>query len=237
MSDYARWRSHENDFRELQRQHPELFAGERSKAGEWVVRGDGRDAFESMAAIAAMDAGHPGEKHRWLDLVKAFLLDRSSEHITCIQLGSASGIGVSGDSLQPDDPAVRRVMLCTIRPVCQASGDYCLELAKVARRAESSIAGGLASPDEGSRKVSTAGRIPDTFEADAPFLRRAAWLQTRLLERSWNKHDPKRQRGPDPKTIDRILLGKAVREDVLEKLAKCLSTKCGKVTTLDIPQD
>jgi hypothetical protein len=65
---------------------------------------------------------------------------------------------------------------------------------------------------------------------------RAEWLRKRLSERAWNRNDPLRQRGPDPKTIDKILAGAAVREDVLEKLANALSSKFAKVTLLDIPQ-
>ncbi len=67
--------------------------------------------------------------------------------------------------------------------------------------------------------------------------RRAAWLRVRLRERAWNRNDPLRQRGPDPKTIDKILAGSAVRVDVLEKLANALSTKRATVDLLEIPQD
>jgi hypothetical protein len=67
--------------------------------------------------------------------------------------------------------------------------------------------------------------------------KRAAWLSERLQERSWNKHDPLRQGGPDPKTVQKILNGFAVRPDVLEKLAKALGQKHSKVNVLDIPQD
>jgi hypothetical protein len=41
---------------------------------------------------------------------------------------------------------------------------------------------------------------------------------------------------PSAKTIDKILAGGAVREDVQEKLANALSTKYAKVNLLDIPQ-
>ena len=69
------------------------------------------------------------------------------------------------------------------------------------------------------------------------FPMRAKWLRLRLTERAWNRHDPHRRRGPDPKTIDKILAGTAVREDVLERLANALSDKSEKVTLLDIPQN
>ena len=74
--------------------------------------------------------------------------------------------------------------------------------------------------------------------SDQPrFPRRAAWLQERFDQRAWNRNDPRRQRGPDPKTVDKILRGEAVREDVLEKLANALSRKHAKVQLLDIPKD
>jgi hypothetical protein len=66
---------------------------------------------------------------------------------------------------------------------------------------------------------------------------RAAWLKDRLSERAWNASDPHRQRGPDRKTIQKILRGEAVRDDVLEKLANALSKKFAKVELLDIPQN
>ena len=69
------------------------------------------------------------------------------------------------------------------------------------------------------------------------FQNRASWLKDRLRERSWNKHDLSRQRGPNHKTAQKILDGFAVREDVLEKLAEALSKKHGNVSLLDIPQD
>ncbi len=69
------------------------------------------------------------------------------------------------------------------------------------------------------------------------FPKRASWLKERLRERSWNKHDLARQRGPDHKTTQKVLGGLSVREDVLEKLATALSRKVTKVAVLDIPQD
>jgi hypothetical protein len=69
------------------------------------------------------------------------------------------------------------------------------------------------------------------------FSNRAAWLKDRLLERGWSSSDPSKYRGPDRKTIEKILRGEAVRNDVLEKLADSLSRKHANVSVLDIPQD
>jgi hypothetical protein len=69
------------------------------------------------------------------------------------------------------------------------------------------------------------------------FPKRAAWLKERLAERAWNRNDPLRHRGPDPKTIDKILRGETVREDVLEKLARSLSQKDKTVELLNIPRN
>jgi hypothetical protein len=86
----------------------------------------------------------------------------------------------------------------------------------------------------------------ETRQAESPqasplqrpmFPKRAAWLNERLRERGWNKHDISRQGGPDHKTVQKILDGERVREDVLEKIAQALSNKLGKVTTLDIAID
>jgi len=68
------------------------------------------------------------------------------------------------------------------------------------------------------------------------FPNRALWLKDRFHERSWNKHDLWKQGGPHHKTVQKILDGLPVREDVLEKVATALSTKYQKVTAVDIPQ-
>ena len=64
---------------------------------------------------------------------------------------------------------------------------------------------------------------------------RAQWLTERLKERSWNKHDLKREDGPDHKTVQKILNGEDVREDILGKLASALSKKFHSVSAVDIP--
>ena len=66
---------------------------------------------------------------------------------------------------------------------------------------------------------------------------RALWVSERLRERGWNKHDLERHGGPDHKTVQRVLDGVPVREDVLGKLANALSMKKTKVDLLDIPQN
>lgn len=68
------------------------------------------------------------------------------------------------------------------------------------------------------------------------FPKRASWLKNRLRERSWNKHDLSRHGGPTHKTVQKVLDGFPVREDVLQKVADALS-KRGTVTVLEIPQD
>jgi hypothetical protein len=67
------------------------------------------------------------------------------------------------------------------------------------------------------------------------FPKRASWLRASLQERSWNKHDLARQGGPDHKTVQKILDGFPVREDVLGKVVAALAKKGGKPTALDIP--
>jgi hypothetical protein len=73
--------------------------------------------------------------------------------------------------------------------------------------------------------------------ADSAFPARASWLKDRLLERGWSNSDPAGYDGPDRKTIQKILRGESVRNDVLQKLADALSQRHGKVNVLDIPQN
>ena len=81
------------------------------------------------------------------------------------------------------------------------------------------------------------GEGGDGAAPNSRFLNRASWLKGQLLERGWSKSDPSNHNGPDRKTIERILRGEPVRNDVIEKLAKALSQKFTKVRVLDIPQD
>jgi len=58
-----------------------------------------------------------------------------------------------------------------------------------------------------------------------------------LHDLSWNKHDPYRRGGPDHKTVQKILDGLRVREDVFTKLATALSSGGKPVSPCDIPRD
>jgi hypothetical protein len=64
---------------------------------------------------------------------------------------------------------------------------------------------------------------------------RASWLQERLRERGWGSADASAFGGPDRKTIEKILDGKIVRNDILEKLATALSQKVSEVKVIEIP--
>jgi hypothetical protein len=69
------------------------------------------------------------------------------------------------------------------------------------------------------------------------FPARASWLTNKLLERGWGDSDPSDYNGPDRKTVQKILRGEAVRNDVLRKLADALSQSRAEVNVLDIPKD
>ncbi len=123
----------------------------------------------------------------------------------------------------------------TVEHVFESSARFCEDLA--ARAFEAEAAAGLAGGG-GSRTGRRAAAARGTDGVARPqFLRRASWLKDRLLERGWSNSDPSKYRGPDRKTIEKILRGEAVRNDVLEKLAEALSRKDAKVNVLDIPQD
>jgi hypothetical protein len=95
-------------------------------------------------------------------------------------------------------------------------------------------AAGAAAPNGTIVDKSPAG---ESKKSKPQFPNRATWLADQLRERSWNKHDPSRQSGPDHKTVQKILDGEFVRVDVLEKIADALSKNKGRVTVDDIPDD
>jgi hypothetical protein len=93
------------------------------------------------------------------------------------------------------------------------------------------IAEGMARPEAGIES-----RPKDKIGV-RPFPNRAVWLREQLRKRSWNKHDLSGHGGPDHKTVQKVLDGYAVREDVLPKVADALSKKNGSVAVLEIPVD
>jgi hypothetical protein len=114
--------------------------------------------------------------------------------------------------------------------------------AAVVSRARKSAEGAKRGPQRDSAKAARVAEIVAQVgagqrKAVSAFAERAAWLRERLAERAWNRNDPLKHRGPDPKTIDKILRGETVREDVLEKLATSLSQKGKAVDLLNIPRN
>jgi hypothetical protein len=96
----------------------------------------------------------------------------------------------------------------------------------------------LPSTGEAKLESSTGSGNRDGNGGDpTEFPKRASWLTIRLRERSWNKHDLSRHGGPDHKTVQKVLDGMSVREDVLQKVADGHSKHKDKVTVIDIPQD
>ena len=84
--------------------------------------------------------------------------------------------------------------------------------------------------DSGKEKQSGARELP-------LFPNRASWLKDQMLKRGWSTADPSKYGGPDRKTVEKILRGEGVRNEVLEKLADALSKKQGKISVIDVPQD
>jgi hypothetical protein len=98
---------------------------------------------------------------------------------------------------------------------------------------------GASHPGPAPEKV--ANRRARSLLVETQFPERATWLGDRLRERAWSKYDVTRHGGPDQKTVQKILDGKHVREDALDRLVKALSAapeskKLPKVNLLDIPR-
>jgi hypothetical protein len=244
------WGDLEKRFRDLSNEYDDrLTANWISSAwgedGEqWCLRGgQGRESemFRALAERAAVGLGHPagvGALFFWLDLLK-----------------SESANFRSGYGGRDDDGNVWSGGI--IRKPCEASAVQCFRqetrLVAVAVDVEplnepESVLGsesktqGIETDDEGPDETPVVpskthnGYSSDLLKGKTVFPARAAWLKDRLRERSWNKHDLSSHGGPDHKTVQKILDGLSVREDVLEKVAKGLSMKNAEVNVLDIPQ-
>jgi hypothetical protein len=83
----------------------------------------------------------------------------------------------------------------------------------------------------------TAGKNGNQAHRIAPFPNRASWVKEQMLKCGWSTADPSKYGGPDRKTVEKILRGESVRNDVLEKLADALSKKHLKISVIDVPQD
>lgn len=90
----------------------------------------------------------------------------------------------------------------------------------------------------------TAPKSKDTAGAQPEFPTKfASWLHDRLRERGLSIYDLAKHSGPDPETIKKIYRGETVRNDVLARLSRALSSfelSSGRrvpVDVLDIPKD
>jgi hypothetical protein len=62
-------------------------------------------------------------------------------------------------------------------------------------------------------------------DTNSRFPNRAAWFNARLAEREWSKHELQRHGGPEHRTIQKILDGLPVQEDVIRKAVNALRAK------------
>jgi hypothetical protein len=194
-----------------------------------LTGGHHRELFEWTAERGAVFLGHgggPGSLSCWLDALR-----KESPRFVTQQTGHAL-----------DDGSVEMEESGFIHNVCAASGEYCyrLETMAMAKKHEMPVSPPIKLADRLSRLSHGAEGSKDrnkrAARPEVRFPNRAIWLQQRLTERAWDHNDPPRHNGPDRKTIDKILRGEGVREDVLEKLTRALSRKVGKVDLLDIPR-
>lgn len=248
MADSNFWRDMEAQFRALD---PSGSLGVRChyKAGnlgkwDWQIIGAGdgsRLNFERLARLvgSALDADCDKDALQlWLDTLRKI-----------------------SPNIEYDDPIggdIEAHVSGRIRHICEESANLCVRLdigafeaerrhtpttwAPETLQAENNALVRVEAATEPKPEVSIGPEaIPIIVSANSrspvpQFPERALWLHERLLERGWSTSDPYSHRGPDRKTVEKILRGEKVRNDVLEKLAEALSKKHGKVKVLDIPQ-
>ncbi|HUE02572.1 MAG TPA: helix-turn-helix transcriptional regulator [Bryobacteraceae bacterium] len=191
MTNYAKWRDLEREFRELCREQPMIRAAETPDG--WIVRTKKAVRFKALAGIAALNAsGGSSTWNQWLDLVKAWLLQTSSELIDCIHATSAGGIEAqipaaakniyhhNWPKILPDDQRMRRYTLCTINSICEASADYCLELARSSFQSRRRQKSAKAPLQGESSKHLAAERAERRQAVVDPILARKHWTRGQL---------------------------------------------------------
>jgi hypothetical protein len=194
-----------------------------SGAGEWTLKGAGRTATSQFQILAIRGAGalpNAGASgvQTWLEALR--------------RAGNSNFV-LAGIEQNSDGSEGAHHYADTIQRVCEASADFCRQLEREALEAE--------FLEKEPAKI-TKGDSPKVPRTELPeFPDRAAWLRLRLRERGWNKHDVSRKGGPDRKSVQKILDGRRVREDLLDKVAQALSKapvsmKLPAVNLLDIPQ-
>jgi hypothetical protein len=261
-ADAAFWNEREDGFHQYDtEENRALGARSFSGGGQWMFHaGPGAGSpdvpvriFKPLAIQAAKGLGSKRGAESWIDWLD--LLRRVKDETTgaslyaknfqgssvvsdrklrrMIEAGEAIPAGGLIEFVGTEDGGIERrtywdTDAAVIENLFTASANYCLNLRALAPHPQPNAGDGM-------QEQRVAMKMP-VVPNGSMFPLRAEWLRTRLNERAWNRNDPVRQRGPDPKTIDKILAGAAVREDVLEKLASALSSKFAKVQLLDIPQ-
>jgi hypothetical protein len=226
MDDASVWRELGARFAELTSDGKADFDAEHDASGRWFFKRTSDEAvlrcFTTSAERAAALLGCPPET-----LSVSFWLDELKRNGTHYEFAFIIGPGWHGE---PGDYEAWGI----IRRVCFASADYCYRLETYAIASER-------PPNPTLQNTTNSGSeralLPDPKPHERLFRERAKWLKDQLKERAWDRNDPARHLGPDPKTIDRILKGLTVRADVLERLANALSTKGDTVKPVDIPDD
>jgi hypothetical protein len=230
MTNYAKWRGLEREFRELCREQPMIRATETPDG--WSVRTKKAERFKALAGIAGRNAsgGSPTWNH-WLDLLKAWLLETSSELIDCSHIMSAGGIEAripaaakniyhpNWPKISPDDQRMRRYTLCTISSICEASADYCLELARSSLRSRRAQESAEAPLHDESRE--------ERLQAPKRAARRQAVVSPILTQKRWTRGRLVTKSGVGKATVYGYLDGTRswIGEDNRKAIAECLGLK------------
>jgi hypothetical protein len=211
------------------------FTPEELRAGpDWNVRGAVADAFRRLARRAMVESGsvlHRGGHKAvdsWLSLVHEWFHRSGNARFALedwrlvlpFEASAEYCAEMSTQASERGDEGERKRLAVLEKEFRDASRSGVATAIRRRLPAEASPvqqAPPLSASDEGHA-------TPQAGSAAIPkFPGRASWLAERLRERAWNKHDVYRQGGPDHKSVQKILDGKSVREDLLHKLAAALS--------------
>jgi hypothetical protein len=190
------WHHLEEEFRDLQRRHPNLYASWTDRNGRWMgfsgPQGE-EDRFRALLGLTGAAAGHSGGDGAidyFLNLVKEYLLNCKSNNISVGQHATVEktlGPGPRSPGVIGADPTLGLEEIYTIRPLCQALADYCLEREGHALAVQNSVLELIGEAGKGPDATNPKSKPAQQNDQSARAAARQAVVMPLLKSKGWTR--------------------------------------------------